>query len=199
LPAEMPGIRNCYMIQKVLLTGRPGCGKTTLIKRVVNKLKLPAGGFYTEEIREHGQRVGFKIVTLDGETAVLAHVDFKTPQRLGKYGLDLSGLETVGVAALREAMRVRQLVVLDEIGPMELRSAIFRDIVTKAFDTGVPILATITARSFPFSDALRKRSDVNVIEVRPNNREQLVCELSAQFNKVKPKKTGASKSKSRSN
>ena len=195
----MPGIRNCYMIQKVLLTGRPGCGKTTLIKRVVNKLKLPAGGFYTEEIREHGQRVGFKIVTLDGETAVLAHVDFKTPQRLGKYGLDLSGLETVGVAALREAMRVRQLVVLDEIGPMELRSAIFRDIVTKAFDTGVPILATITARSFPFSDALRKRSDVNVIEVRPNNREQLVCELSAQFNKVKPKKTGASKSKSRSN
>jgi len=195
----MPGIRNCYMIQKVLLTGRPGCGKTTLIKRVVNKLKLPAGGFYTEEIREHGQRVGFKIVTLDGETAVLAHVDFKTPQRLGKYGLDLSGLETVGVAALREAMRVRQLVVLDEIGPMELRSAIFRDIVTKAFDTGVPILATITARSFPFSDALRKRSDVNVIEVRPNNREQLVCALSAQFNKVKPKKTGASKSKSRSN
>ena len=195
----MPGIRNCYMIQKVLLTGRPGCGKTTLIKRVVNKLKLPAGGFYTEEIREHGQRVGFKIVTLDGETAVLAHVDFKTPQRLGKYGLDLSGLETVGVAALREAMRVRQLVVLDEIGPMELRSAIFRDIVTKAFDTGVPILATITARSFPFSDALRKRSDVNVIEVRPNNREQLVCKLSAQFNKVKPKKTGASKSKSRSN
>jgi len=187
------------MIQKVLLTGRPGCGKTTLIKRVVNKLKLPAGGFYTEEIREHGQRVGFKIVTLDGETAVLAHVDFKTPQRLGKYGLDLSGLETVGVAALREAMRVRQLVVLDEIGPMELRSAIFRDIVTKAFDTGVPILATITARSFPFSDALRKRSDVSVIEVRPNNREQLVCELSAQFNKVKPKKTGASKSKSRSN
>ena len=187
------------MIQKVLLTGRPGCGKTTLIKRVVNKLKLPAGGFYTEEIREHGQRVGFKFVTLAGEETVLAHVDFKTPQHLGKYGLDLSGLETVGVAALREAMRVRQLVVLDEIGPMELRSAIFRDIVTKAFDTGVPILATITARSFPFSDALRKRSDVNVIEVRPNNREQLVCELSAQFNKVKPKKTGASKSKSRSN
>ncbi len=187
------------MIGKVLLTGRPGCGKTTLIKRVVNELELPAGGFYTEEIHERGQRVGFQIITLDGETAVLAHVDFKTPQRLGKYGLDLSGLETVGVAALREAMRVRQLVVLDEIGPMELRSAIFRDIVTKAFDTGVPILATITARSFPFSDALRKRSDVSVIEVRPNNREQLVCELSAQFNKVKPKKTGASKSKSRSN
>ena len=158
----------------------------------MNELELPAGGFYTEEIRERGQRVGFQIITLDGETAVLAHVDFKTPQRLGKYGLDLSGLETVGVAALCEAMSARQLVVLDEIGPMELRSAIFRNIVTKAF-------ATITARSFPFSDALRKRSDVRVIEVHANNREQLVSKLSAQFNKVKLKGRGASKSKSRSN
>ena len=183
------------MIGKVLLTGRPGCGKTTLIKRVVNELALPAGGFYTEEIRERGQRVGFQITTLDGETAVLAHVDFKTPQRLGKYGLDLSGLETVGVGALREAMSARQLVVLDEIGPMELRSAMFRDVVNKIFEIGVPILATITARSFPFTDALRKRSDVRVIEVRANNREQLVSKLSAQFNRVKPKRRGASKSK----
>jgi len=169
------------MTQKILLTGHPGCGKTTLIKRVVNELALPAGGFYTEEIRERGQRVGFQIITLDGKTAVLAHVDFKTPQRLGKYGLDLSGLETVGVAALREAVRARQLVVLDEIGPMELRSAIFRDVVNKAFDTSLPILATITARSFPFTDALRKRSDVTVVEVRLDNRDQVFAELSQRF------------------
>ena len=187
------------MKRKVLLTGRPGCGKTTLIKRVVNKLALPAGGFYTEEIRERGERVGFKMITLDGQEALLAHVDFETLQRVGKYGLDLSALETVGVAALRKAMRARQLVVLDEIGPMELRSAIFRDVVNKTFDLGVPILATITARSFPFTDALRNRCDVSMIEVRPNNREQLVSELSAQFNKVTPKRAGASKSKSRSN
>jgi len=169
------------MTKKLLLTGRPGCGKTTLIKRVVNELALPAGGFYTEEIRERGERVGFKIITLGGQEAVLAHVDFKIPQRVGKYGLDLSALETVGVAALREAMRARQLVVLDEIGPMELRSAIFRDVVNKTFEIGVPILATITARSFPFTDTLRKRLDVSVIEVRPNNREQLVSELLEQF------------------
>ncbi len=55
------------MTRKVLLTGRPGCGKTTLIKRVVNELAVPAGGFYTEEIRERGERVGFKIITLDGQ------------------------------------------------------------------------------------------------------------------------------------
>src|SRR5205809_7484115 len=104
------------MIQKVLLTGRPGCGKTTLIKRVVNKLRLPAGGFYTEEIREHGARVGFKIVTLDGKDALLAHVDFKITERVGKYGLELSALENIGIEAVRAAFRARQLVMMDEIG-----------------------------------------------------------------------------------
>ena len=166
------------MIRKVLLTGRPGYGKTTLIKRVVNKLGRPAGGFYTEEIRERGQRVGFKIITLDCKEAVFARVDFKTPERLGKYGLDLSALETIAVAALRAAVRARQLVVIDEIGPMEIRSTTFRDAVNEVLDSRAPVLATITARSFPLTDAIKKRPDVTMIEVRPNNRDQLVTELS---------------------
>jgi nucleoside-triphosphatase len=72
--------------RKVLLTGRPGCGKTTLVRRVVNELAQSAVGFYTEEIRQRRERVGFKIVTLDGKEGVFAHVHFKTRQRLGKYG-----------------------------------------------------------------------------------------------------------------
>ena len=167
--------------QKILLTGRPGCGKTTLVKRVANKLEQPAGGFYTEEIRERGQRVGFKLVTLDGEEAVFAHVNFKTSERLGKYGLALSALETAGLGAIREALCERRLVVLDEIGPMELRSATFRDVVTDAFDSCVSILATITARPFPFTNALKRRRGVTLIEVRRENQEQLVSELSDQF------------------
>jgi nucleoside-triphosphatase len=169
------------MTRKVLLTGRPGCGKTTLIKRVVNELARPAGGFYTEEMREGGTRVGFKLVTLDGEEAAFAHVEFKTPERLGKYGLDLSALETIAVAALCAAARARQLVVIDEIGPMEIRSAIFREAVNEALDSGASILGTITARSFPFTDAIKKRPDVTITEVRPNNRDQLVTELSDQL------------------
>jgi nucleoside-triphosphatase len=169
------------MTQKILLTGRPGCGKTTLVKRVVHALAPSAGGFYTEEVREHGARVGFKIVTLDGKEALLAHVDFKTTERVGKYGLDLSALQTVGIEALRTAVHARKLVVIDEIGPMEIRSPIFRDVVNEAFNSGAPILATITARSFPFTDAIKKRADVTMIEVRPSNRDQLVSELSDQF------------------
>jgi len=153
----------------------------TLIKRVVNELARPAGGFYTEEIRERGARVGFKIVTLAGEETVLSHVDFKTANRIGKYGLDLSGLETIGIKALRKAVGAGQLVVIDEIGPMEIRSHIFCEAVNEALDRGAPILATITARSFPFADAIKKRRDVAVIEVRRDNREQLVSELADQF------------------
>ena len=172
------------MTQKVLLTGRPGSGKTTLIQRVVKNLALPAGGFYTEEIRQRGRRVGFKLITLEGKEAVFADVNFKTSERVGKYGLDLAKLETVGVPAIHEAVSAQQLVVIDEIGPMEIRSAIFRDAVTKIFETRVPILATITARPFPFTNAIKKRPDVRVVDVRPNNRQQLVSELSAQFNQA---------------
>ena len=73
--------------EKILLTGRPGCGKTTLIKRIVNNLPRCAGGFFTEELRAGSSPTAFKIVTLDGEQAVFAHVDLKTPQYLGNTGL----------------------------------------------------------------------------------------------------------------
>jgi nucleoside-triphosphatase len=167
--------------QKVLLTGRPGCGKTTLIKRVLNELPQRFGGFYTEEIREHATRVGFKIVPLEGGEAVFAHVDFTTPERVGKYGLDLSALEAVGVNAIREAVQAHRLIAIDEIGPMEIRSAMFRDEVNEVFESELPLLATIFARSLPFTDAIKSRPDVTMIEVRRDNRESLVSELSEKF------------------
>jgi len=169
------------MTKNILLTGRPGCGKTTLVRRVVKEVAQPAGGFYTEEIRKHRERVGFKIVTFDGKESVFAHLNLKTQQRLGKYGLDLSPLETIGIEAVCEAIRARELTVIDEIGPMEIRSAIFRDAVNKALNSRVPLLGTITARPFAFTNAIKKRRDVTLIEVRRDNREELVSELSDHF------------------
>jgi nucleoside-triphosphatase len=190
----MPDLSHA-VTKKILLTGRPGCGKTTLIKGVVNKLSQRAGGFYTEEIRDSesvrersgGTRAGFKIVTLDGKEAVFAHVDFKTRDHVGKYGLDLSALERIGVGALRQAIQARRLVVIDEIGPMEIRSPTFREAVNEALDSELPVLATIFARSLPFTEAIKSRPDVTLIEVRPDNRERLVSELSDRFNTPNPR------------
>jgi nucleoside-triphosphatase len=165
--------------QKILLSGRPGCGKTTLIKRLVSHFEQSAGGFYTEEIRDRGTRtrVGFKIVTLDGDEVVFAHVDIESSARLGKYRLDLSALEAVGVRAVREAVRRGRLVVIDEIGPMEIRSSVFRDAVNEALDSKFPLLATIFARPLSFTDRIKSRHDVSLIEVRPDNRDRLVSEV----------------------
>jgi len=125
-------------------------------------------------------------VALDGYEAVFAHVDFTMPERVGKYRLDLSALEAVGVKAVREAVDARRLIVIDEIGPMEIRSAIFRDAVSEALDSGLPILGTIFARPLPFTDSIKTRPDVAVIEVRPDNREKLVSDLSDKFRNLKP-------------
>jgi nucleoside-triphosphatase len=128
-------------------------------------------------------------VTLDGEEVVFGHVDFSAAagsNRLGKYGLDLSALERIGVGAVRQALQVRRIVIIDEIGPMEIRSPIFRDTVNKVLDSEVPLLATIFARSLPFTDAIKSRPDVTLIEVRPNNRERLVSDLSDKIRALNP-------------
>jgi nucleoside-triphosphatase len=161
----------------ILLTGRPGSGKTTLIRRVLERFEGQAAGFYTQEIREEGERKGFEIITLDGQHAALAHVDIRSAQRLGKYHLDLGALERLAVPALRSASQRGALVVIDEIGPMELRSVLFRQAVTDVLESLSSVLGSIVQRSLPFSDEIKRRSDVHLVEVTPSNRDALVDQI----------------------
>jgi nucleoside-triphosphatase len=161
----------------ILLTGRPGSGKTSLIRQVLEHYEGQADGFYTQEIREGGTRKGFEIITLDGQHAALAHVDIKSAQRLGKYHLDLDTLERLAVPALQSAVQSGALVVIDEIGPMELRSALFRQAVTQALESGSSVLGSIVQRSLPFSDEIKRRQDVRMVEVAPSNRDALVGQI----------------------
>lgn len=160
-----------------LLTGKPSTGKTSLIKQALAEIKVKAGGFYTEEIRSQGTRQGFRLVTLDGQTATLAHVDIHSPHRVSKYGVDVDRLEQVGVAALRRTAQEFDLVVIDEIGKMELLSEKFRDTVMEIIDSGKKVLGTIMLQANPFADAIKRKPQVNLLTVTPENRQQVLAEV----------------------
>jgi nucleoside-triphosphatase len=162
------------MCRNILLTGVPGVGKTTLIRRILDKIEVNAGGFYTEEIREKVKRVGFGIKTLDGRTGTLAHVKHKGPHRVGKYGVNIKDLETVASESVRTAIENDELVVIDELGRMELYSPLFQRVVGDALESETPVLGTIQIRRNSFLDSIRARNDVRVVEVTSGNRDALV-------------------------
>ncbi len=162
------------MGKTILLTGRPRVGKTTIIKEVVKRLAGRAGGFYTEEIRERGRRQGFRIVTLDGQEGILAHVNVRSRYRVSKYGVDLASLERVGVTAIQQAIAVSDCVVIDEIGKMELFSVAFKEAVLAAVESDKLVLGTIILGSHPWADAIKSHPQVNLIKITEANRDTAV-------------------------
>jgi len=162
------------MKQVYLLTGRPGMGKTSLIKQAVAGVKGEAGGFYTEEIRSQGVRQGFRLVTLDGQEVILAHINIHSPYRVSKYGVDIDSLDRVGVSALHKAAQQCDLVVIDEIGKMELFSADFRRAVSQMIDSGKRILGTIMLSPNPWADAIKRQPQVNLVTVTRTNYQDML-------------------------
>jgi nucleoside-triphosphatase len=163
------------MGRALLLTGRPGVGKTTILRTVVARCGIRAGGFYTEEIREGGRRTGFLLVTLDGESGMLASVNIASRHRVGKYGVHLHDLEQVGVKSIWRAVEQPDVaaVVIDEIGKMELFSTAFCQAVLVALDSPKTVLASVMARSHPWVDAIKARHGIKLIEATQANRQDL--------------------------
>ena len=170
------------MGRTLLLTGRPGVGKTTVVKKAAQALEPDAGGFFTEEIRgAGGRRVGFRLVTLDGEEAVMAHAELRVEgrPRVSRYGVDVAAIDRVGVEALQRAVASGGIVVVDEIGKMELTSDAFKEAVLDAVAGEVRVLGTVMRGSHPWVEDLKAREDVTVWEVTRDNRDQLVKEVVA--------------------
>jgi nucleoside-triphosphatase len=176
------------MRNNILLTGRPGVGKTTVIRRVAEGLgNWRICGFTTQELRQSGRRTGFQVMTLDGQEGRLAEVGLDSPQRVGRYGVDLESFERVALPAL-EASEA-DLVVIDEIGKMECFSLAFQQAVRRALDGPVPVLGTIGRGGGPFMLEIRGRGDLQLLEVTRASRSGLPLKLVQMLMNIRGERT----------
>jgi nucleoside-triphosphatase len=176
------------MGKSLLLTGPSGIGKTTIIRKVIQALGNRAGGFYTEEITGPGGRHGIKLITLYREEVTIAHKDYGAPRypRVGRYGVDTAALEKVGVNALKRAIKRNRIVIIDEIGLMELHSRKFLDVVMGGIMGEAHIVGTIMAKSHPEADVFRYLSQAQIWEIDHRNRDAMPERVLAWVDKLQP-------------
>jgi nucleoside-triphosphatase len=162
----------------VLLTGPPGCGKTTVVRRVVQALGgQRLAGFYTQEVRERGQRFGFEIVGLDGQRCLLAHVDWPSQLRVGRYGVEPTRLEPIIQAELGQSPGEVDVYVIDEIDKMECLCPSFVEAVRGVLASPAPVLATVALKGGGLIAGVKARPAVRLVTVGPANRDDLPDEL----------------------
>lgn len=161
----------CWAVA-LLLTGRPGAGKTTALRAAARKLRgVQPRGFYTEEIRAGRERRGFRLVTFTGDEAVIAHVDLPPP-RVGKYGVNVAAIDRFAFTLSDRSDRT-SVYLVDEIGKMECLSAAFIDAVRRLLESGRPLVATVAQHGGGFIDEVKRRRDVEVWTLTHTTRDTL--------------------------
>ena len=168
------------MAKALFLTGTPGVGKTTVLLKAVEALQkqgLKPGGMVSREVREAGIRVGFQLRDLaSGRTGWLSHVRNPTGPQIGQYRVNLTDLEAIGVKAIEDALKRDEigLVVIDEVGPMELFSRAFKEAFREALGSSKPLLGVLHQRTRDRAiDEARSNPRVTVVEVTYRNRDLL--------------------------
>ncbi len=171
---------------RVFLTGIPGVGKSTVVRKVVQRIQqdgVKVGGMTTADLGSGSIRVGFEIRNLmTGEAGVLAHVSQTNGPRIGKYRVKGEDLDRIGTEAIISAIKHADLIAIDEVGPMELTSRRFKDAVRAALASGKSLLGTVhRSATDPLVQAIRGDRTVEVIEVTKENRDSLPNVLSERL------------------
>jgi nucleoside-triphosphatase len=163
---------------KILLTGLPGCGKTTAVMKVIASLdREKVAGFYTEEIRQDGIRKGFRWMCLDGQSGILAHVDIRSPAKVGKYGVDVAGFEKNVVPILDPDQTDAELFVIDEIGKMECYSEQFVAAVRRLFRSDRSVLATVAKKGGGFISEVRNYPGIMLFNLTARNWNATITDI----------------------
>jgi nucleoside-triphosphatase len=165
----------------ILITGPPAIGKTTLVKRLFDRLTdFHPSGFYTEEIRGKGRRNGFRLKSSEGVEGILSHVDIQSPYRVSKYGVDIHGFEKF-LDKIRLDSPIARLVIIDEIGKMECYSKKFIQIMHHLLDSRLPVIATIALKGGGFIADVRERADIEWYELTRSNRNRALEDIINRF------------------
>lgn len=157
--------------KNVFITGAPSSGKTTVIKKVIEQLPVPAKGFYTEEEKIDNKRVGFLMHTLDGKKGYLAHQDIPSEYHIRRYGVSIQNIESIAIPAITP--NTERVIILDEIGKMECFSPKFIQAAQKALDSPCIVIGTITLGGTDFILDVKQRKDIEILEVTLENRNLL--------------------------
>jgi len=165
--------------ERVAITGRPGVGKTTLIECVIESIPMSVGGFITKELLTCGHRVGFRLIDIaTGREGVLAHIHQHIGPKIGKYTVNLNTIHEIGIPAIRSAIRVKDLVIIDEFAPMEVTSPEFIPIVESALASDKSLMiATHATLDHPLVHRIRQ--ELKLFRVKLSNRDRLVDEVSS--------------------
>lgn len=164
------------MDRLIFLTGRSGVGKTSVLLKAVEILRAKGykiGGMVSQEFRKGGVRMGFEIVDLaTGMKGWLAHINQMVGPRVGKYRVNLNDLNNIGVSSIIKAVEEADIIIVDEIGPMELFSTDFKNAVIGVINSKKPMIGTIHYRT---QDLLinKIKVDAKIIEVTNENRDFL--------------------------
>jgi len=154
----------------ILVTGPPRSGKSTLIEKVVQSVSRPATGFFTQELREKGRRVGFSITTLQGKTGVLAHQRIRSAFRVGKYGVNLEDLDQIAVPSMLPSTP-DQIVVVDEIGKMECFSRLFKETLIQVLSSDNLVIGSVAIKGDRFIQSIKERDDVSLVSITEKTRD----------------------------
>jgi nucleoside-triphosphatase len=163
--------------KNLLITGLPGVGKTTLIKKLYELLQnLHPVGFFTEEIREEGVRKGFELISLNGTRGILSHKNIRTPFRVGEYKVDIKSFEDF-LGSISFFNTLTRLIIIDEIGKMECFSDQFKKLLKEVLDSEKWVIGTIASKGSGFIAEIKGRKDVKILEITKKNRDFLFLEI----------------------
>ncbi len=169
-------------MKRIAITGSPGVGKSTVCHNVLERLIYTYGGMVSADIREKGERVGFEIEDIaTGKQGILAHRQGTGP-RVGSYHVNIEDLNSIGVTAIRNALSSSELIVIDEIAPMEFKSPEFIKAIEEALDSGKNMLVVLHQKStHPLAERIRR--EFQIYTVTKENRESLAPEMADKLNK----------------